>query len=169
LPNVSGPWTFSGPITLGNSLKTAAGSSVFNATSSKLAVGTLGGYKVMIPFHVKALATSANTYISPSNGTVAMLTGTARTAHVPWAGSILSMGVRSSTLIAAGHVTFTAHNGSTALGATVTLNTTAGKSNNTAAYADATYPFAANALKVKAKSSSDLTASSYVVFVWASV
>lgn len=150
-------------------LVTAAGSSIFNATSSKLAIGTLGGYKVMVPFHVKALATSQNTFISPSNGTVAMLTGTARTAHIPWAGGVLSMGVRSSTAIAAGHVTFTAYNGTTALGVTATLSTSVPKSTNGSVNADTTYPFTANNLKVKAKSSSDLTASSYVVFVWASV
>lgn len=154
---------------LSGGLVTAAGSSIFNATSSKLAVGTLGGYKVMLPFHVKALATSQNTFISPSNGTVAMLTGTARTCPIPWAGSVIGMGVRASTKITAGYVTFTAFNGATALGAAVTMNTTNFKSADLSAAADGSYPFTANNLKVKAKSASNLTASSFVVFVWASV
>jgi hypothetical protein len=137
-------------------IATSAGTYIFSTTTpTKLNPTSLSGYKVCVPILTGAWLTNVSTFASLPGHTSLVATGTGKSAYIPWAGSILGIGVRSSAKLTGGHVTFTAYNGSTALGAAVTLNTTNFKAVNGALAGIAVYAFTANNLKLKVTSSAD--------------
>jgi len=155
-------------------ITTSAGTYIFSTTTpTKLSPYNLTGFKAQVQFHTAAFATNQTTYISPGCGTVNMGTGISKKAYIPWAGSVLGIGGRSSAKLTAGHVTFTAYNGTTKLtGMAVTLNTTDFKVVNGALGTGATtYPFTANNLKMQIITSADYApaSTSFLVQAWVEI
>ena len=159
-------------------LETLAGTVIVNSTG-RLNPDYVKGYRVPIPFSVIGKVTSTATYcnigapISTAAGTITDLaTGTAKLAYLPWAGSVLGLNVKSGYKHTAGHVTFTAYNGTTALAVSATLNTTNFKNASSATLTSEAQAFTANNLKVKMTSSADCapsTTQGYNGWLWVEV
>lgn len=156
-------------------VQTTAGTVVFTRSGTHnpdLAVNT--GSKALVQFWVQNMITSATTFMF-SGGVDALTTATPKPAYIPWNGYVLGIGARCSGKITAGNATFSLFNGSTALGCTVTLNTTNHRAVNgslqLAGPGSTPKQFSANALKCRIKTNAALAGANNDFFtqVWISV